>query len=465
MSPKELDSLIKSAVKIHKENSNFRFSALPGENILVAILKKYERLLSVQYFCADHSIDLRSDYHSAIQRIIYNAMEDDGELISPNPFMKTVNGKSLFEYNGFEVTDPAIVDELELAFITAIKAVFAAKHLMIDEGETNDEIIKLRELSEDKKRKELDRGPERRDPPIERSPSNPFSESYDDPEDSDQDSDDESSEGGNDATADKNRPSKNVMREIFDNFVRQNYDYKKGNDQKKKQLNYALVNLHFGDPPNYDAFWKALPTSNIYKRSANVRQILGTKLKCKVAVEVPAEVPETEPIKTTETVPPITTVPPPFDPKPEEKTANRYWKNIRASKSCFRIVLAEELPPTDPSPAPPDPSPAPPDDDPFGYKSIFTKLDDLPDEPMVPPKGPTSTIELQAINFYTAGMLDKEYVCNQSEIKNLMGNLMTAVDEEVRRNPFENIFGLDYLISGMNILNSLPPARQKGRLI
>ena len=446
MSPQELDALIKNAVKIHKENSNFRYSAFMGENILITILKKYEELFSVKFFCGDHGIYPNSTDFVDTQRKIYNAMEEDGKLLSPNPFMKTVGSKTVFEYNGeTEITDPALEDDLEVAFITAIKAVFAAKHLMLDDGEFNDEIINLRDAAVEKKRKELERGPERKGPPIEKSPSDPSFEPL-------EESSEESSEGGNEATADKNRPSKNVMKEIFDNFVRQNYDYKKGNDQKQKQLNFALVKLHFGDPPNYDAFWKSLPSSTIYKRSADVREILATKLKCNVVVEIPAAVPETEPIETPITVPPP--VPPPLDPPPPpEKKANRYLKNIRANKSCFRIVIAE-----DPPPGPPvDP------DDPFGYKTIIEKVENLPEEIPEQPAGPTSSVELQEVTFYDAGKM--EFVCNQTEIRNLMKTLMNAVDAEVRRNPYENIFGLDFLISGMNILNSLPPARQKGRLI
>jgi hypothetical protein len=450
MSPQELDALIKNAVKIHKENSNFRYSAFMGESILITILRRFEELLSVTFFRADHGIIVGLGDATETQRKIFNAMEEDGKLLSPNPFMKTVRRKTVFEYNNeTDIDDPALIDEITVAFITAIKAVFAAKHLMLDEGETNDEIINLRDAAVEKKRKELERGPERKGPPIEKSPSDPSFEPL-------EESSEESSEGGNEATADKNRPSKNVMKEVFDNFVRQNYDYKKGNDQKQKQLNYALVKLHFGDPPNYDAFWKSLPSSTIYKRSADVRQILATKLKCNVVVEIPAAVPETEPIETPITVPPP--VPPPLDPPlPPEKKANRYLKNIRANKSCFRIVIAEDPPPGPPPGPPVDP------DDPFGYKTIIEKVENLPEEAPEEPTGPTSSVELQEVTFYNAGNM--EFVCNQAEIKNLMKNLMNAVDAEVRRNPYENIFGLDFLISGMNILNSLPPARQKGRLI
>ena len=444
MSPQELDALIKSAVKIHKENSNFRYSAFMEESILITILRRFEELFSVKFFCGDHGINVDLGDATETQRKIFNAMEEDGKLLSPNPFMKTVRGETVYEYNNkTDIADPALIDEITVAFITAIKAVFAAKHLMLDERETNDEIINLRDAAVEKKRKELERGPERKGPPIEKSPSDPSFEPL-------EESSEESSKGGNEATADKNRPSKNVMKEVFDNFVRQNYDYKKGNDQKQKQLNYALVRLHFGDPPNYDAFWKLLPSSTIYKRSADVREILATKLKCNVVVEIPAAVPETEPIETPITVPPP--VPPPLDPPPppEEIKANRYLKNIRANKSCFRIVIAEDPPPVDP-------------DDPFGYKTIIEKGLNLPEEAPEEPTGPTSSVELQEVTFYDAGKI--EFVCNQTEIRNLMNNLMKAIDAEVRRNPYENIFGLDFLISGMNILNALPPARQKGRLI
>ena len=444
MSPQELDALIKNAVKIHKENSNLRYSAFMRESILITILRRFEELLSVKFFCGDHGINVDLGDATETQRKIFNAMEEDGKLLSPNPFMKTVRGKTVYEYNNeTDIDDPALIDDITVAFITAIKAVFAAKHLMLDEGETNDEIINLRDAAVEKKRKELERGPERKGPPIEKSPSDPSFEPL-------EESSEESSKGGNEATADKNRPSKNVMKEVFDNFVRQNYDYKKGNDQKQKQLNFALVKLHFGDPPNYDAFWKSLPSSTIYKRSADVREILATKLKCNVVVEIPAAVPETEPIETPITVPPP--VPPPLDPPPppEEIKANRYLKNIRANKSCFRIVIAEDPPPVDP-------------DDPFGYKTIIEKGLNLPEEAPEEPTGPTSSVELQEVTFYNAGNM--EFVCNQTEIRNLMNNLMKAVDAEVRRNPYENIFGLDFLISGMNILNALPPARQKGRLI
>lgn len=443
MSPQELDALIKSAVKIHKENSNFRYSAFMGESILITILRRFEELFSVKFFCGDHGINIGLGDDTDTQRKIFNAMEEDGKLLSPDPFMKKVRGKPVWEYNNeTDIDDPALIDEITVAFITAIKAVFAAKHLMLDDGEINDEIINLRDAAVEKKRKELDRGPERKGPPIEKSPSDPSFEPL-------EESSEESSEGGNEPTADKNRPSKNVMKEIFDSFVRQNYDYKKGNDQKQKQLNYALVKLHFGDPPNYDAFWKSLPSSTIYKRSADVKQILATKLKCNVVVEIPAAVPETEPIKTPITVP------------PPEKKANRYLKNIRANKSCFRIVIAED-PPSDPPPGPPPGPPVDPDD-PFGYKTIIEKVENLPEEIPEQPAGPTSSVELQEVTFYDAGKM--EFVCNQTEIRNLMNTLMKAVDAEVRRNPYENIFGLDFLISGMNILNALPPARQKGRLI
>lgn len=451
MSPQELDALIKSAVKIHKENSNFRYSLFMGPTVLHQILKRFEELLSVKFFCGDHGINIDLGDATDTQRKIFNAMDEDGKLISPNPFMKLVGGKTVFEYNNdTDIDDPVLIDDITVAFITGIKAVFAAKHLMSDEGESNPEILDLLEAAIEKKRKLLERGPERKGPPIEKSPSDPSVELPDG-------SSEEESEGSNDATADKNRPSKNVMKEVFDNFVRQNYDYKKGNDQKQKQLNYALVRLHFGDPPNYDAFWKLLPSSTIYKRSADVREILATKLKCKVVVEIPAAVPETESTETPLTVPPP--VPPPLDPPPAEKTSNRYLKNIRANKSCFRIVIAE-----DPPPPPPDPSDPPVDpSDPFGYKTIIEKVENLPEELPQESTGPTPSVELQEVTFYDAGKM--EFVCNQTEIRNLMNNLMKAVDAEVRRNPYENIFGLDFLISGMNILNALPPARQKGKLI
>jgi hypothetical protein len=426
MVPKELRNLINEAVKIHKENNNFKIViAAPGErNHAYDFLITYKPIYEVvEKFVEAFSIDLGDG--SVAQRTIYNAMNaSDDPAYSPNPFMVDfMPGVSLFEANTPMALTPEQYAEFSKDFLYAIKLVIAAKFGLIAEDEMDADVLKIQ-----KRYLESKRGPDTDPPPSDPPPSDlPESDPLKDLMDKVNRTEAERAEN----YANKDKLASEIMSKMFYDFVNNNFDYSemKGNQRK---ITYLIKVINFGDNPSFEIFWKSLPRTKFFKNPI-IQKILNEELECI------QEIPKKE--APMEEVPPIPPVPPvPPEPAPIPPTASRY--------RIHRIVLSvdDPEPPVLDSP-PPEPSPIDPIDTPDPAPPV--------DEP----------VENMPVKFYEAGLM--KYKCNPEEISKLMTDLLVVVKKELLKNPWEKIIDsvpVDYLVEGLNTFNALPPARRKDRL-